>query len=314
MGGSAPTVNRRRAVAGATLLTSLSCFLVWALAHPDVALGAATVRAIAGGAAIVALGLAVVPLLDTGRHRAELRRGAAGPLVVTAAVWLGAELVRMVTQSAAAAGTGVWTLGWRTAYEFTTSTAPGRVTLLTITAAALVVAVAALAPPSPATTVITIGAAALGLLGRPLSGHLAHDAVGSLAVAAHILAAALWCGALAAVVLTVAHRGRWSRVLPRFSQMSLWCVLMLLIAGTVAGFVELDSPGALLHTGYGRILTVKVVCTGVLLVLAWRHRTVWVPAARGHRSPAQLSRRRALTELAVMCVALAAAAALAIAG
>jgi copper resistance protein D len=47
----------------------------------------------------------------------------------------------------------------------------------------------------------------------------------------HALAAALCCGALAALALTVEHRGQWARVLPRFFQLSLLCVATLLAAG-----------------------------------------------------------------------------------
>ncbi|MGE2735735.1 copper resistance D family protein [Mycolicibacterium vaccae] len=307
-------MTRRRAVAGAAVLTAITCVLAWALAFPGVGLAPAVVRAVADGAAVVTLGLAVVPMLDAGRHRGELRRSAVVPLVAAAAVWLATELVRLVLLAAAAAGASPLTVGWRTAYTFAVSTGAGRAALLTIAAAALVLALAAWAPPTPTTGSTAVAAAAVGLLGHPLTGHLAHDPLGSLALAAHVLAAALWCGTLAAMVLTVEHRGQWSRVLPRFSQLSLWCVLALLTGGIVAAITEMGSVSALLTTSYGRVLTAKIACTIVLLGLAWRHRTVWVPAARGHRSPAQLSRRRAETELAVMGVAIAAAGVLAVTG
>ncbi|BBX19684.1 CopD family protein [Mycolicibacterium duvalii] len=307
-------MTRPRAVAGAALVAVVTCLTAWALAYPAAPLGATVVRAVALGAAVTTLGLAVVPALDTGRYRAELRRRAAAPLVVAAAVWLVAELARVLTSTASAAGTPVLTVGWHTAADFLATTSAGRAALLTIAAAALVVALAVLAPvPGPAGAVVA-GAAAVGLVGHSVSGHLAGDPVGSVAVAGHTLAAALWCGALAALSLTVEHRGQWSRVLPRFSQLSLWCVIALLAAGVTAAAIQLPSAGALFSTGYGRVLTLKVVCTAVLLTLAWRHRSVWVPAARGHRSTAALSRRRAVLELAVMAVALAAAATLAVTG
>jgi hypothetical protein len=61
------------------------------------------------------------------------------------------------------------------------------------------------------------------------------------AVAVHALAAALCCGALAALALTVEHRGQWARVLPRFFQLSLLCVATLLAAGIAGAAVTLDS-------------------------------------------------------------------------
>jgi putative copper resistance protein D len=50
------------------------------------------------------------------------------------------------------------------------------------------------------------------------------------------------------------------------------------------------------------------------VLLGWRNRTLWLPAARNHRATAVVSRSRALVELAVMAVALALAAGLAATG
>lgn len=305
-------MTRCRTVTGAALITAATCVLAWALAYPDASFTEAAVRAVAVGAAVTTLGLAVVPMLDTGRYRTALQRDALAPLIIASAVWLVAELTRALLNSASAAGTSISAVGWQTASDFLIAAAPGRAALLTIAAATLVVGLAALAPLSPPAGGALAGAAAAGIVGHSVSGHLAHDPVGSVAVAGHTVAAALWCGALAALALTVEHRGQWSRVLPRFSQMSLWCVVALLAGGVVAAGARLSSPAELVGTGYGRVLALKVLCTAGLVALAWRHRTVWVPAARGHRSTAELSRRRAGVELAVMWVALTAAAALAV--
>ena len=78
--------------------------------------------------------------------------------------------------------------------------------------------------------------------------------------------------------------------------------------------MTLNSPGQLYTTGYGRVLTAKAVVTAALVVLAWRNRAHWVPAASSHRASAVLSRSRSLTELAIMAVALTLAAALAVTG
>jgi copper resistance protein D len=74
------------------------------------------------------------------------------------------------------------------------------------------------------------------------------------------------------------------------------------------------SLSQLYTTGYGRVLSAKVVVTAVLIALAWRNRTMWVPAARSHRATAVVSRSRARMELAIMAVALTLAAALAVTG
>ncbi|MBE1550488.1 putative copper resistance protein D [Mycobacterium sp. OAS707] len=277
-------------------------------------LTATLVRAAADFCAVVALGLAVVPMLDIDRYRGELIRRATGPLTVAGAAWLLAELLRLGVAAAQAAATPLSRLGVHTAVDFAVHTTPGRSGLFSVVAAALVCVVVVVVPRSAATNVAVVGIAAAGLAARPLTGHLSESALGGLAMAVHTLAAAVWCGALAALVLTVDHRGQWARVLPRFSQLSLACVAALLVGGVLGAAVTLGAPSQLYTTAYGRLLSAKVVVTVVLVLLAYRNRTVWLPAARSHRTTAVVSRSRALIEVAIMAVALTLAAALAVTG
>jgi putative copper resistance protein D len=316
--GGTTTVVTRRSVAGGVLAVAVSSVVAWLLAYPHSPLGGAAVRAIADCAAVVTLGLAAVSLLDDVRYRTDLARAAAAPLTLTAAVWAVTEVVRLVVVAAQAAGLSVRHVGLRTVAEFAWYTAVGRSGLVSIVAALAVCGVAVLGPrmttSAASWTISTIGIAAAGMAARTLAGHLAESPFGGLAVAVHALAAALWCGVLAALVLTVTHRGQWARVLPRFSQLSLWCVAVLLVAGTVGALVRLQSPVDLATTGYGRLLAAKIAMTVALMVLAWRNRAGWLPAARAHRSSAGLSQRRSLIELAVMTVVVTFAAALAVTG
>lgn len=274
----------------------------------------ALIRALADGAAIVTLGLAAVPLLESDRYRAELSRRAAGPLAVAAAIWLLAEIVRLTVEAAQTAGVGFWQIGVRTLTDFGLHTASGRSGLVGIVAALVVGVVSILVPRGATTTSASVGVAAVGMAARTLTGHLSESPIGGMAVAVHALAAAVWCGVLAALVLTVTHRGQWARVLPRFSQLSLSCVGVLLIAGVAGAAIKLNSPAELWGTGYGRLLAAKVAVTVILLVLAWRNRSQWLPAARAHRSSAALSQHRSLVELGMMAVAVTLAAALAVTG
>lgn len=130
----------RRACLGA-LVVALSTVLAWALARPDLAPAAMLARIAADGAAVVVLGLAVVPLLEDSRHRAELASRSAVVLVVAAWVWLAAELVRLVTTAAATAAVAVTDLSVRTTTEFIVATAAGRADLICVAAAAVVVVV-----------------------------------------------------------------------------------------------------------------------------------------------------------------------------
>jgi copper resistance protein D len=92
------------------------------------------------------------------------------------------------------------------------------------------------------------------------------------------------------------------------------CVGALLAGGVLGAVVMVGSPAQLYATGYGRLLAAKVVVTVALVVLAYRNRTMWLPAARSHRATAVVSRSRAMLELAFMAVALTLAAALAVTG
>ncbi|WP_260508850.1 copper resistance D family protein [Mycolicibacterium farcinogenes] len=281
---------------------------------PPSAVTGALIRALADGAAIVTLGLAAVPLLESDRYRDEVSRRAAGPMALAAALWLLAEIVRLAVSGAQTAGVGFWQMGVRTLTDFALHTAAGRSGLVAIAAALIVGVAAVLTPRRGAATATTVGLAAVGLVARTLAGHLSESPIGGTAVAVHALAAAVWCGVLAALVLTVAHRGQWARVLPRFSQLSLWCVGVLLVAGVSGAVIKLSSPAELWTTGYGRVLAAKIAVTVALLALAWRNRSRWLPAARAHRSSAALSQNRSLAELGMMAVAVTLAAALAVTG
>lgn len=286
----------------------------WSLARQQNSLATTLVRALADGSAVVTLGLAAVPMLDIERYRGELIRRATAPLTIAAAAWLLAELLRLGVAAAQAAAIPVSRLGLHTAVDFALQTAAGRSGLFSAIAAALVGLAVAAAPRSVPMNVAVAGFAAAGMAARPLTGHFSESTVGGVAVAVHTLAAATWCGVLAALLLTVEHRGQWARVLPRFSQLSLLCVAALLLGGVLAAAVTIASPSQLYSTGYGRLLAAKVVVTVVLVVLAYRNRTMWLPAARSHRATAVVSRSRSLFELAIMAVALTLAAALAVTG
>jgi putative copper resistance protein D len=296
------------------LVVVVASLAAWSLARQQNSLAATLVRALADGSAVVALGLAAVPMLDIDRYRGELIRRATAPLTIAAAVWLLAELLRLGVAAAQAAAVPVSRLGLHTAVDFALRTTAGRSGLFSTVAAGLVSVAVVAAPRSVSTNVAVAGLAAAGVAARPLTGHFSESALGGAAVAVHTLAAALWCGLLAALMLTVEHRGQWARVLPRFSQLSLMCVAALLLGGVLGAAVTIASPSQLYATGYGRLLSAKVVVTVVLVVVAYRNRTMWLPAARSHRATAVVSRSRSLVELAIMAVALTLAAALAVTG
>ena len=308
------TLAARRLTAGVLLVGALAWALAWLLAGGQAAPAESAVRAFADVAAAAVLGLAVLPVLDEPRHRAELTRSAAGPLAVAAVVWLLAEALRLTLSAAQAADIAVARLRLHTVAEFTT-TVGGRAALLSLTAAALGCLLALVrGRTANAVQIVLAATAAIGVCARAVTGHAGDSVVGAAAIVVHILAAALWCGLLVAIAMTVSHRGQWARVLPRFSGVALACVAVLLAAGSTGALVTVPSLRALLVTGYGRLLLAKIVVAAALVVLAWFNRTRWLPAARAHRTDAEQSRRRAQREVLLMVVALTLAAALAVAG
>jgi putative copper resistance protein D len=314
VGGAASHVTRRAALAGGALVVALASIAAWALAYPQSSLTVTLIRAVADCAVVICLGLAVVPMLDDDRYRKDLMGRGTAPLSAAGAVWLVSELGRLIVAAAQAAAVPVTGLGVQTTLDFALHTAVGRAGTLDIAAAAVLCTVTIAAPRTAPLNLVVAGLAAVGLVARLITGHFFDSALGGLALAVHSLAAGLWCGALAGLVLTVDHRGQWARVLPRFSQLSLWCVLALLIGGTVGAVDALESPAELYTTGYGRLLAAKIAVAAVLVLLGWRNRTIWLPAAQAHRTTAVVSRSRSLVELAVMAVALAFAAGLAVTG
>jgi putative copper resistance protein D len=274
-------VTRHRAVAGGALIVAVSAAMAWVLAWHQNSLAVTLVRVAADGSAVVAFGLAVVPMLDIDRYRGELIRRATVPLTIAAAVWLVAELLRLVVEAAQAAALPVSRLGVHTAVEFALHTAPGRSGLFSAAAAGLVGLVVVAAPRTASTDVAVAGLAAAGVAARPLTGHLSDSAPGGAAVAVHALAAALWCGALAALVL-VEHRGQWASVLPRFSQLSLASVPALLVGGAV---VTLGSPSQLYATGYG-------LCDGIRPAVVGEGRSDGADCRVGVPQPDDVAARR----------------------
>ncbi|WP_290707675.1 MULTISPECIES: CopD family protein [Gordonia] len=163
---------------------------------------------------------------------------------------------------------------------------------------------------------VVAGAAGVGLTAVAVGGHAGVTALGPVVVGAHTIAAAWWCGTLAALAVTVRGRAGWASALPRFSATALWAVVLLVVSGVVAAVVNVDAfggPGLSVWwtSGYGRVVSAKALALLGLAGLAAAHRRRWVPRARAHRVDAGDSLRHAAVEVAVMAVALGLAAGLA---
>ncbi|MEY1676850.1 copper resistance D family protein [Gordonia sp. ABKF26] len=273
----------------------------YVLARPDGPDLVAVPTTLALGVSVVLLGLGALPTVD-----AEPSTRVIGLL---AGVWVLATLVGAWVRTADRAGIEVLDVKAGDFGDVLFSGAPEMVALV---AGLLVLAWVVLdLLTGVEIPVLVVGAlAAIGVLATSIAGHAGNDSWGPFLIGAHALAAAWWCGLLAAMLISVRGRSGWARSLPVFSGRAPWAVGVLTVTGLISGLVEIDGPANLASSGYGRILLAKAVVLVILVALAAWHRRRWLPAVQRHRSSETASVRAAVVELAIMAVALGLAAGL----
>ena len=144
---------------------------------------------------------------------------------------------------------------------------------------------------------------------------------------AHVLAASIWVGGVACLVLALpaavraaepaARTGMLVEVLARFSPVALGAVGVIAVTGVVQAFIEIRTVNALTHTTYGELVLLKIGLLGLLVGLGAINRERVIPTLRrlsGAGSPAGetgvLLRRTTRGELAAMACVFAVTAAL----
>lgn len=161
-----------------------------------------------------------------------------------------------------------------------------------------------------------IFAAAFGLVALAsflVEGHTRSQQPLGLMIAfdfSHLLAAAIWIGGVAGLVIAFRTRSEpeiLASTVSRFSAAAVWAVVLVSSAGVGMASIVLPSPAALTSTGYGVTLLAKVAMVLVVVALGAYNRRALVPRIVGEPSgPAR--RRLAVTvrvELAVLLVVLA---------
>ncbi|MFW0796574.1 CopD family protein [Gordonia sp. CPCC 205515] len=286
---------RGSAVGAGLLAILIGVGLCWVLATPAGPEAVAIPAGVALGAAVLLVGLGALPQIGPEPSTAII--GVAGGL------WLGASLVAAWIRTAERAGEAPRSV---TVNQFIDSVSSGAAEPISVIAALLVVVFAFVALTGRATPpVLTVAIlAAIGILATSIAGHPGQRTWGPLLVGTHALAAAWWCGTLAAMIVTVRGRRGWASVLPAFSARAVWAVAVIAVTGVIAGLVEVGGPGALVSTGYGRVLLAKLIGLAALIALGARHRRRWVPRASRHQVTDEQSIRIAATELALMAVVL----------
>ncbi|WP_034649618.1 cytochrome c oxidase assembly protein [Cellulomonas sp. HZM] len=251
-----------------------------------------TVAELAGSVALGALVLAVCVLPRTGSATPRRARGAGVPadgsayprsLLVAAwaaGLWTVAGVVHLVLTYASVAGRPVDSSSFGQELGlFVTQIELGRTLLVICTIAAVVTALSlVVATPTGAawTGALTLAA----LWEQAQLGHAAGAASHDLATSSmtlHLVGAAVWIGALAALAVIARRVGTdLTASVQRYSVIAGWCFAAVAVSGLVNGIIRMDSWSDL-GTRYGVLLLAKVALFGVLGLLGLAHRRAVIP-------------------------------------
>jgi len=143
----------------------------------------------------------------------------------------------------------------------------------------------------------------------------------------HVLAASVWVGGIACLLLALPAATRQlqssqrSRLLlatlARFSPLALACVIVIALTGVVQAYIDVRSLNGLLHSTYGALIIAKAALLALLICLGWTNRERVIPALRRIVTAGQppgstgvLARRTMRGELALMLIVFGVTAAL----
>ncbi|WP_081605906.1 copper resistance D family protein [Rhodococcus sp. AW25M09] len=305
-----------RLVLAAAASASVGVAAAFALAYPTFPAGSSWLRVVAVASGSVVLGFGVLAVLDV---TSESRRLAVDPLVMWRAIgflsglWAVAEFVLLAAAAADTAGRSPTTLSPSAFTTFATSISVGRLGAATVVLALVLCAIGVAgyrrnASWSPIPVIVL---ASIALVARPITGHMSQFAFGSIAVAVHVVCASVWFGVLGAMALSVRSKSAWATLLPIYSRVAFWCVVGVAVTGVLDAVLKLESVGATVETGYGRIVLAKLVVTVLLIAVAHRIRGTWLPTVSAHRSTVEHSVGRAAAHICLLAVAFGLAAALA---
>lgn len=240
-------------------------------------------------ALLVAAGVAVFAVLflpggreaDASRRRLRtVVRVAAG---VAALAWLAAVPLVALYQL----GLGASALGDGTTWS---ALAPAEYVVPAAVVVGLLVAALALPVTTPdrVRLVLVLGGCAVALAAPAFTGHTRATSPEALVVGVdvlHLVAGAVWCGGLVAVALVLADLAARDEsgavVLSRFSTWASGLLAALVVTGTFAAWRVAGSWAALLDTGYGALLLVKVLVVLVAIGIAAWNRFSLLPRLRG---------------------------------
>ncbi|SEP53847.1 copper resistance D family protein [Amycolatopsis saalfeldensis] len=143
---------------------------------------------------------------------------------------------------------------------------------------------------------VRVGVGLFALLPLPVTGHASnwsyHDYT-MISMELHVMSAVAWCGGLGAMtVLLASNRTLLAYALPRFSKLATLCLVISAVTGLFNGGVEiLANPtigfwAGVFTTPYGRLMLLKLLCTGVIALLGAHLRWRLMPQILRHNRTA----------------------------
>ncbi|MCT2586565.1 copper resistance D family protein [Actinophytocola gossypii] len=318
---ASPRLHLVAVLVGAALVGTLAGLAVTAaepvpgLVEPDAAVryGLPVVRGLLDVAAVVTVGLSLLPILvgyDRPARAEPVLAGSRRFAAVSALVWAVSALVALVLQTAEVRpGAGV---SVDAVVAYVGQVAAGKA-LLFVAGLALVsfgLALAAVRLGERVPAELRTAVALFALLPLPVTGHATNfrwQDFTMVSLELHVLGAAAWTGGLAAVlVLLASNRALLATALPRFSMLATVCLVVVAVTGVFNGVVELTATrglfDVLFSTGYGVLVLSKLTCLAVLAALGANIRWRLLPAIVGQRRTALVG--WATAELAVMGLAI----------
>ncbi|MFC6565623.1 cytochrome c oxidase assembly protein [Actinoplanes utahensis] len=223
-------------------------------------------------------------------------------VTVLALAWAAASAMLIVFTVSDVLGLPVRRLSGQAVLSFALSIDQGQALLLQA-GPAVTVAILSRAGVSRGLAAVTAVLAAAALLPPAFTGHAAGAGDHQVAVtglALHILAASLWTGGLAGLLLVRRHR-RFADTAARYSRLALACFTATAISGAVSAAVRLGGLPALSGSRYGVLVLLKVLALVIVGVIGVAHRTRTLPALRAGAPWAFL--RLAAGELIVLAAA-----------
>lgn len=164
-----------------------------------------------------------------------------------------------------------------------------------------------ISPPAHWRYVICASAAALPVVLGSLASHSAAEeqaVLATVAYALHLITASVWFGGLPGVILvaftttteSTNDRTRAGKMLNRFSALALPTMIAIVVSGLVVANRMIDTNYAgLVATTYGWLLMAKLTLLAIILVIASRAKSVWVPSLKQSPDTAAVGGRKLRT-------------------